>query len=173
VSEGTDDEAEEIPAARPVKLFDRSTSAVVVQGRSDVWVKLAMCCTPAPGDQVIGFVTRGLGVSVHRTDCPNVKSLQKEPERMIEVSWRPGVSTSFLVTIQVEALDRTKLLGDVATVLADMHVNIKFSSTSTSKDLVSTLRFTFELADIAHLSGVLAATRRIDGVFDAYRVVPR
>jgi len=172
VSEEAEEEAEEIPAARPVRLAPPPTQAVVVQGRSDVWVKLARCCTPVPGDQIMGFVTRGLGVSVHRTDCPNVKSLNKEPDRLIDVSWSAGKPTSFLVSIQVEALDRRKLLQDVATVLGDQHVNIVAASSNTGKDRIAFLRFTCELADITHLSGILSAVKRVDGVFDARRVLP-
>jgi GTP diphosphokinase / guanosine-3',5'-bis(diphosphate) 3'-diphosphatase len=175
VSEEADDEAEEIPAVRPVHLGREpsQTGAVVVQGRSDVWVKLARCCTPVPGDEIIGFVTRGQGVSVHRNDCPNVKSLAREPDRFIDVSWKAGGATTFTVTIQVEALDRTKLLRDVAQVLGDLHVNIVSASTHVGRDRIAKQRFTFELADIAHLSSILAAARRVDGVFEAYRVVPR
>jgi GTP diphosphokinase / guanosine-3',5'-bis(diphosphate) 3'-diphosphatase len=172
VSAETDEEAEEIPAARPVRLARQPSEAVVVQGRSDVWVKLARCCTPVPGDQIMGFITRGQGVSVHRTDCPNVSELEKEPDRMIEVSWRGGIATSFMVSIQVEALDRRKLLQDVATVLGDQHVNIVSASSNTGKDRIASLRFTVELADIAHLSSILSAVKRVDGVFDAHRVVP-
>jgi guanosine-3',5'-bis(diphosphate) 3'-pyrophosphohydrolase len=172
VSEDAIEEAEEIPAARPVRLGKPPTSAVVVQGRSDVWVKLARCCTPVPGDDVMGFVTRGQGVSVHRTDCPNVKDLLRQADRLIEVSWNAGKPTSFAVSIQVEALDRRKLLQDVATVLGDQHVNIIAASSNTGKDRIANLRFTFELADIAHLSSILAAVKRVDSVFDAYRVVP-
>jgi guanosine-3',5'-bis(diphosphate) 3'-pyrophosphohydrolase len=172
VSEEAEEEAEEIPAARPVRLAMPSTEAVVVQGRSDVWVKLARCCTPVPGDQIIGFITRGQGVSVHRTDCPNVKDLERQRDRFIDVSWQGGRPTSFVVSIQIEALDRKQLLRDVATVLGDMHVNIIAASSNTGKDMVATLRFTFELADIAHLDGVLRAARRVEGVFDAYRTVP-
>jgi guanosine-3',5'-bis(diphosphate) 3'-pyrophosphohydrolase len=172
VSEETEEEAEEIPAARPVRLAHEPVQSVVVQGRSDVWVNLARCCTPVPGDEIMGFITRGHGVSVHRTDCPNVKELTKSSDRLIEVSWRPGKPTSFLVSIQVEALDRRKLLQDVATVLGDQHVNIVAASSNTGKDRIATLRFTFELADIAHLSSIVSAVKRVDGVFDAYRVVP-
>jgi GTP diphosphokinase / guanosine-3',5'-bis(diphosphate) 3'-diphosphatase len=172
VSEDAIDEAEEIPAARPVRLGREPTQAVVVQGRSDVWVKLARCCTPVPGDQIMGFVTRGQGVSVHRTDCPNVRELAKEPDRIIEVDWQAGRQTSFAVSIQIEALDRRKLLQDVATVLGDQHVNITRASSMTGKDRIATLRFTFELADIAHLSSILSAVKRVDGVFEASRVVP-
>ncbi len=162
----------EIPAARPVRLASPAAQPVVVQGRSDVWVKLARCCTPVPGDEIMGFVTRGHGVSVHRADCPNAKDLTRQAERLIEVSWRGGAPTSFLVSIQVEALDRRKLLQDVATVLGDQHVNIIAASSKTGKDRIATLRFTFELADITHLSSIMSSVKRVESVFDAYRVVP-
>jgi guanosine-3',5'-bis(diphosphate) 3'-pyrophosphohydrolase len=109
---------------------------------------------------------------VHRTDCPNAKDLTRQPERFIEVSWRAGAPTSFLVSIQVEALDRRKLLQDVATVLGDQHVNIISASSNTGKDRIANIRLTFELADIAHLSSILSAVKRVESVFDAYRVVP-
>ncbi len=172
VSEDAEDEAEQIPAARPVRLASPAAQPVVVQGRSDVWVKLARCCTPVPGDEIMGFVTRGHGVSVHRADCPNAKDLTRQAERLIEVSWRAGAPTSFLVSIQVEALDRRKLLQDVATVLGDQHVNIIAASSKTGKDRIATLRFTFELADITHLSSIMSSVKRVESVFDAYRVVP-
>jgi GTP diphosphokinase / guanosine-3',5'-bis(diphosphate) 3'-diphosphatase len=168
------DDVSDVPLARPVKLRRPDASqGVVVPGSSDVWVRLGRCCTPVPGDAIMGFVTRGQGVSVHRTDCPNAKELASEPERLIEVSWSEGKSTSFTVAIQVEALDRTRLLSDVATVLSDNHVNIISATSGTSKDRITRLRFTFELADITHLSGVLAAVKKVEGVYDAYRVVPR
>jgi GTP pyrophosphokinase len=172
VSEEAEEEAEEIPAARPVRLASPAAQPVVVQGRSDVWVKLARCCTPVPGDEIMGFVTRGHGVSVHRADCPNAKDLTRQAERLIDVSWRAGAPTSFLVSIQVEALDRRKLLQDVATVLGDQHVNIIAASSNTGKDRIAMLRFTFELADITHLSSIMSSVKRVEGVFDAYRVVP-
>jgi guanosine-3',5'-bis(diphosphate) 3'-pyrophosphohydrolase len=172
VSEEAEEEAEEIPAARPVRLGKAPTQAVVVQGRSDVWVKLARCCTPVPGDEIMGFVTRGQGVSVHRTDCPNVRELLRDKDRLIEVAWAAGKATSFAVSVQIEALDRRKLLQDVATVLGDQHVNIIAASSQTGKDRIATLRFTFELGDIGHLSSILSAVKRVDGVFDASRVVP-
>jgi guanosine-3',5'-bis(diphosphate) 3'-pyrophosphohydrolase len=172
VSEEAEEEGEEIHAARPVRLGKQPTQAVVVQGRSDVWVKLARCCTPVPGDEIMGFVTRGQGVSVHRVGCPNVGELAKEKDRVIDVAWSAGKATSFAVSILVEALDRRKLLQDVATVLGDQHVNIIAAASQTGKDRIATLRFTFELGDIAHLSSILSAVKRVDGVYDAYRVVP-
>ncbi|MCM1971174.1 bifunctional (p)ppGpp synthetase/guanosine-3',5'-bis(diphosphate) 3'-pyrophosphohydrolase [Streptomyces sp. NPDC002812] len=143
---------------------------VVVKGVEDVWVKLARCCTPVPGDPIIGFVTRGSGVSVHRADCVNVDSLSQQPERMLEVEWAPTQSSVFLVAIQVEALDRSRLLSDVTRVLSDQHVNILSAAVQTSRDRVATSRFTFEMGDPKHLGHVLKAVRGVEGVYDVYRV---
>ncbi|MFJ3175572.1 RelA/SpoT family protein [Streptomyces roseus] len=143
---------------------------VVVKGVDDVWVKLARCCTPVPGDPIVGFVTRGSGVSVHRADCVNVDSLSQEPERMLEVEWAPTQSSVFLVAIQVEALDRSRLLSDVTRVLSDQHVNILSAAVQTSRDRVATSRFTFEMGDPKHLGHVLKAVRGVEGVYDVYRV---
>ncbi len=174
VTGASEEDVTAVPLARPVRIERPDvTSGVVVPGSADVWVKLARCCTPVPGDEIMGFVTRGQGVSVHRTDCPNAKALMREPERVIEVSWRAGKPTSFVVTIQVEALDRTRLLSDVATVLSDHHVNILTATSTVGRDRTVTLRFTFELADIAHLSGILNAVKKVENVYDAFRVVPR
>jgi GTP pyrophosphokinase len=175
--QGTEEEVSEVALARPVHLGQQSstdvTSGVVVPGSEDVWVRLARCCTPVPGDEILGFVTRGQGVSVHRTDCPNAKSLLAQPERLIDVSWRAGKPTSFVVAIQVEALDRTRLLSDVATVLSDHHVNILSATSAVGRDRTTILRFTFELADITHLAEILGAVKKIENVYDAFRVVPR
>ncbi|MDX3228604.1 bifunctional (p)ppGpp synthetase/guanosine-3',5'-bis(diphosphate) 3'-pyrophosphohydrolase [Streptomyces sp. ME19-01-6] len=143
---------------------------VVVKGVEDVWVKLARCCTPVPGDPIIGFVTRGSGVSVHRADCVNVDSLAQQPERMLDVEWAPTQSSVFLVAIQVEALDRSRLLSDVTRVLSDQHVNILSAAVQTSRDRVATSRFTFEMGDPKHLGHVLKAVRGVEGVYDVYRV---
>jgi GTP pyrophosphokinase len=174
VAGDADEDVAEVPLARPVRLgsSDDISKGVVVRGLPDVWVRLSRCCTPVPGDEILGFVTKGQGVSVHRTDCPNVNSLRRQPERLIDVTWAEGKSTSFVVAIQVEALDRTRLLSDVATVLSDNHVNILSATSATGKDRITRLRFTFELADIAHLSSVLATVKRVESVYDAYRVVP-
>jgi len=141
---------------------------VVVKGAGDVWVKLARCCTPVPGDDVVGFVTRGSGVSVHRTDCLNVETL--EPERLLEVEWAPSAASVFLVAIQVEALDRNRLLSDVSRVLSDAHVNILSASVTTTRDRVAVSRFTFEMGDPKHLGHLLRSIRSVPGVYDAYRV---
>ncbi len=177
VQGSTEEDVTEVPLARPVHLGQPSstdiTSGVVVPGSEDVWVRLARCCTPVPGDEILGFVTRGQGVSVHRTDCPNAKSLMAQPERLIEVSWRAGRPTTFVVAVQVEALDRTRLLSDVATVLSDHHVNILSATSAVGRDRTTMLRFTFELADITHLAEILGAVKKVENVYDAFRVVPR
>ncbi|NYD52255.1 GTP pyrophosphokinase [Actinomadura luteofluorescens] len=143
---------------------------VVVADDPDVWVRLSRCCTPVPGDDIVGFVTRGHGVSVHRSDCANVESLRSQPDRLIDVKWSPGEDSVFLVAIQVEALDRPRLLSDVTRVLSDQHVNILSASVTTTRDRVAVSRFTFEMGDPKHLGHVLKAVRSIDGVYDVYRV---
>jgi guanosine-3',5'-bis(diphosphate) 3'-pyrophosphohydrolase len=143
---------------------------VVVKGVDDIWVKLAKCCTPVPGDDIMGFITRGSGVSVHRTDCINAEGLRAQPERLVDVEWSSGGSALFLVQIQVEALDRSRLLSDVTRVLSDHHVNILSASVSTSRDRVALSRFVFEMAEPSHLASVLTAVRKVEGVFDVYRV---
>jgi GTP diphosphokinase / guanosine-3',5'-bis(diphosphate) 3'-diphosphatase len=145
-------------------------AGVIVKDLSDVWVKLAKCCTPVPGDPIIGFVTRGAGVSVHRADCTNAESLKGQPERLVDVEWAPTATSMFLVNIQVEALDRNRLLSDITKVLSDVHVNILAASLQTTRDRVAKSRFTFEMADPKHLGHVLKAVLSIDGVFDVYRI---
>ncbi|GAA4356896.1 RelA/SpoT family protein [Microbacterium rhizosphaerae] len=145
-------------------------SGVLVRGAPDILVKLAKCCTPVPGDSIVGFVTRGSGVSVHRADCTNVKSLMSDPERLIDVEWAPTSKSVFLVQIQVEALDRSGLLSDVTRVLSEHHVNILSATVSTTNERLALSRFVFEMGDIVHLDRVLNAVRRIDAVYDVYRV---
>nr|BFD85908.1 GTP pyrophosphokinase [Streptomyces sp. Xyl84] len=168
----TEEIDESMPPARGRGRKRRSSAdpGVVVKGVDDVWVKLARCCTPVPGDPIIGFVTRGSGVSVHRSDCVNVESLSREPERILDVEWAPTQSSVFLVAIQVEALDRSRLLSDVTRVLSDQHVNILSAAVQTSRDRVATSRFTFEMGDPKHLGHVLRAVRGVEGVYDVYRV---
>ncbi|CDR05152.1 RelA/SpoT family protein [Streptomyces iranensis] len=165
-----EDIAETAPPIRRTKRRSSADPGVVVKGVEDVWVKLARCCTPVPGDPIIGFVTRGSGVSVHRADCVNVDSLSQQPERILDVEWAPTQSSVFLVAIQVEALDRSRLLSDVTRVLSDQHVNILSAAVQTSRDRVATSRFTFEMGDPKHLGHVLKAVRGVEGVYDVYRV---
>ncbi len=172
-SEEVDEEAQE--EALPLRNVERNRKSngvlgVSVKGVGDVWVKLARCCMPVPGDDIVGFITRNQGVSVHRTDCQNMIDLQKsQSERVIPVQWTSDKGL-FLVKVQVEALDRQHLLSDVTRVLSDHGVNILSGTIATGDDRVATSQFTFEMADPQHLNTLLAAIRKIDGVFDVYRI---
>jgi GTP pyrophosphokinase len=149
----------------------RNSSGVDVDGSADLLVKLARCCSPVPGDEITGFVTKGSGVSVHRVGCLNMNDLQEnQADRVVTVRWNAGARSSFLVNIQVEALDRSGLLSDITRTLAEEHVNILNAAVSTSKDRIAISRFTFEMADALHLDSVLSAVRGVAGVYDVYRV---
>ena len=153
-----------------VQTTRRSSSSIEVAGIGDVYVKLARCCTPVPGDSIMGFITKGNGVSVHRGDCINAADLKThQSERVVAVKWLAGAASVFLVNIQVEALDRARLLADVTRTLSEQHVNILSAAVSTSKDRTAISRFTFEMADATHLDAVLSAVRNIEGVYDVYR----
>jgi len=166
-----EDASEQVLPSRVANRRDaKPDPGITVIGADDTWVKLSRCCTPVPGDEVLGFVTRGSGISVHRTDCVNADDLRTQPERLVEVAWTPGKSSIFLVNIQVEALDRARLLSDVTRALSDQHVNILNASVTTTKDRVAISRFTFEMGDPSHLNQVLRAVKGIDGVYDVYRV---
>ncbi|WP_062306140.1 RelA/SpoT family protein [Demequina subtropica] len=171
--EGADEDLTEItrpglPAQRTPSR--RGDPGVAVHGLTDVVVKLARCCTPVPGDPIQGFVTRGSGVSVHRADCENLAQLRAQNERLIDVEWTGHNAGTFLVQIEVEALDRNRLLSDVTQVLSDHHVNILSANVSTNRERVAMSSFQFEMADPSHLGAILSAVRRIDGVYDARRV---
>ena len=172
-----DDQVSSEPALATLPIIESprsskasSTSGVIVTGASDVLAKLAKCCTPVPGDEIRGFVTKGQGVSVHRVDCHNFLELQQQQERLIEVEWAPTSKSVFLVQIQVEALDRSGLLSDVTRTLSEHHVNILSASVNTSTSRLAISKFVFEMANATHLDHVLNAVRRIDGVYDVYRI---
>ncbi|MDQ2956684.1 MAG: bifunctional (p)ppGpp synthetase/guanosine-3',5'-bis(diphosphate) 3'-pyrophosphohydrolase [Actinomycetota bacterium] len=169
VEGATEDLAE---TAIPMRAPRRSggNAGVMVSGMSDVWVKLARCCTPVPGDEILGFITRGGGVSVHRRTCTNAGSLEQQSDRLVEVEWAPSSDSVFVVSIQVEALDRHRLLSDVSRVLSDERVNILSASVTTNRDRVAVSRFTFELAEAKHLANLLRTVRGVEGVYDVYRV---
>lgn len=172
LSSGTEEDENELtfPAAGKLRPYKHSDSGILVRGAPDILVKLARCCTPVPGDGVVGFITRGAGVSVHRDDCKNVQSLLDEPERMIDVEWAPTSKSLFLVQIQVEALDRAGLLSDITKVLSETHVNILSATVNTSTARLAISKFVFEMGDTTHLDRVLNAVRRVDAVYDVYRV---
>jgi GTP pyrophosphokinase len=175
--DGSTDDTDQLPATvlRPRRHRTRTDNVGLhVEGLDDVLVRLAACCTPVPGDEVIGFITRGRGVSVHRADCANAVSLSEEHSmRMIEVDWEgERHSAVYRAGVEVVALDRSRLLRDVANALSEHHVNIVACDTTTGSDRVAKMRFEFELADPGHLASVLRTIKSIDSVYDAYRLVP-
>ena len=155
---------------QPRRRRSLDTAEVVVEGQDDMLIHLARCCSPVPGDPIVGYVTVGRGVSVHRADCTNVSSLAERRERTVEVSWPPQSTSAFVVWIQVEALDRTRLLRDVTSVVSDTGGNITASSTHTGDDRVAILRYEVELSDPSQLPKLLADLRGVDGVFSSFRL---
>jgi GTP pyrophosphokinase len=156
---------------RPARV--RDGAAVHVEGLDDVLIRLARCCTPVPPDPVMGFHTRGRGVSVHRADCANAVSLAgAQKGRLVEVEWDSEAQGHYLVSVEVRALDRTKLLRDVASTLADLHINIVACQTLTGADRVSKMRFDFEVGDPSHLGAALASIQSIEGVYSTGRIMP-
>lgn len=146
-------------------------TGILVEGSADMAAKLAKCCTPVPGDAIFGFVTRGGGVSVHRTDCTNAEKLHEEPERIIEVSWASdSAGAVFTVTVQIEALDRHGLLSEITRTISDQKVSIMATSSHTAEDRVAVMRFTFEVSDTKQLGTIMNVLRSIEGVYDVYRV---
>ena len=148
----------------------RNEAGVIVAGDPNVWVKLARCCTPLPGDDIIGFVTRGDGVSVHRRDCTNASNLLNNPERIMDVAWAENKSQSYLVNVQIEGIDRSGLLSDVSRTLAEQRVNILSCTMNATKDRLFKFRMSFEASDPRHLEHMLSSIRRVPGVYDVFRV---
>ncbi|MGV3113925.1 RelA/SpoT family protein [Corynebacterium freneyi] len=173
------DDAEDQLAARtplsklqaPQKRRRADGAGVLVAGSADMMAKLAKCCTPVPGDEIFGFVTRGGGVSVHRTDCTNAAKLKEEPERLIDVEWASdSTGAVFTVTVQIEALDRHGLLTEITRSISDQKVPIIATSSHTAEDRVAVMRFTFEVSDIKQLGYIISLLRGVEGVFDVFRV---
>ena len=154
--------------ARPQK----AVHGILVEGLDNCLIKFSKCCTPVPGDDIVGFITRGRGVSVHRANCPNVKGLMEHPERMIEVGWDTQADALFQVEIVVECLDRMGLLKDVTIAIGDAGANILSASTSTSRDGMAVLRFLVEISDASGLDPLLAAISQVESVYDARRLMP-
>ena len=173
-SPDSSDEVPVLPTMRPRSGASKSKNAVFVEGLEDVLVRLSKCCTPVPGDEIMGFVTRGRGVTVHRVDCANAISLSTDQAaRVIDVEWAAlDAAQTYVAAVEVVALDRTRLLRDVANALSDQRVNIVSCTTHTGSDRVARMRFEFEFSDPGHLQSMLTMIKNIDGVYDAYRLVP-
>ena len=159
---------------RPKKHEAHTSNGVVVKGIDDVLVRLSRCCNPVPGDDILGFVTRGRGVSVHRADCPNALDLKRHPERIIEVEWEgTPTAATYQVEIYIEALDRMNLLLDVTRVISEMGANVLSCNTTTHRDGMVEMRFLFQLSDLAVIERMTKRLSAIDGVFDARRMMPQ
>jgi GTP diphosphokinase / guanosine-3',5'-bis(diphosphate) 3'-diphosphatase len=166
-------EEEVVPLKAPrAKLAVGSENyGINVHGVDDVLVRLAKCCTPVPGDEIVGYISLGKGITIHREDCPNVRALAKNPERFTPVSWDGGASQSFRVQIAVDSWDRPRLLEDVARTFAEHGANI-VSYGGTVEDQMARNWYVAEVGEVKALSALLKSLRQIEAVFDAYRVTP-
>ncbi|SER54802.1 GTP pyrophosphokinase [Propionibacterium cyclohexanicum] len=164
------EEASVLPKPGRARRPSSANSGIVVDGDPDMWVKLAKCCTPMPGDEILGFVTRENGVSVHRRDCTNAANLLTHSERIVQVEWAPDSSAGFLVSIAVEMLDRPGGLADITRALADQHVNITSANVGVTKNQLARVKLTFESSDPTHLHHVMSTIKTVAGVYDVYRV---
>ncbi len=170
-------DAEQLPTtvtrAPRVNRTARRSAGVYVEGLDDVMIHLARCCSPVPGDAIMGFITQGRGVSIHRDDCSNAVALaHRLGERIIDVEWDGSSTGQYRAVLEVMAFDRSRLLLDVSKVVAEYHLNIISSSTTTSGSRIVRMVFDVELADPAHLTSLLAGLKAVDGVFDAFRQLP-
>ena len=158
---------------RPKKHEAHSSNGIVVKGIDDVLVRLSRCCNPVPGDEIIGFVTRGRGVSVHRANCPNAVDLKRDPERLIEVSWDSQIKgdASYKYEIHIEGMDRIGLLRDATIAICDSGANVISSSTTSHKDGIFEMRFLFEVADPGFIDVVMKRLRNVDGVYQVRRAI--
>lgn len=166
----SEEEAEEPLLTLPRRT--RSAKGVSVQGIDGVLIRIARCCNPVPRDEIIGFVTRGRGVTVHRKDCPNMKQLNALPDRIIKVYWDAKQPATYQVEIEVTAVDRTKLLRDISTIISESGVNILSANVAITKEHVAILRFIFEIGSLDHLENILNNVKKVDAVIDAHRVLP-
>jgi len=165
---------EEAVMLKPPKAKDTAASqtyGINVSGVEDVLVRLAKCCTPVPGDPIVGYISLGKGITIHRLDCPNVKALMRNPERFTDVAWDGGASQSFRVQIAVVSWDRPRLLEDVARTFAEHGANI-VEYGGHVEDQMAKNWYVAEVGDIKALRGLLNSLRNVDSVFDAYRVTP-
>jgi len=160
-----------LPARRP--SVRRAASGISVLGAGDVLVRFAKCCMPVPGDPILGFISQGKGVSVHRVDCPNVGHIMSQPERLIDVAWDAAPRESHQVDVEVEALDRPGLLQDIMAVLSEQKTNATSVTARVKRDRTATISCSLEIRDLDHLSRILGKVSQVRDVRSAYRVTKR
>jgi GTP pyrophosphokinase len=161
--EGRDDRAR--------RTKDAANFGIVVKGVDSVSVRLAKCCRPVPGDEISGYVSLGRGITIHRSDCKNVKALKRSPERFVPVHWEGENEASYRVEIQIDAYDRTRLLEDLSRTFSEAGINIIGASCTTNHPMVKN-RFVVEVGDTEHLKQCISRLRNVESVFDAYRITP-
>ena len=154
---------------KPKRSKSKGSHGILVKGESGLMVRLARCCNPVPGDVIVGYITRGRGVSVHRADCPNISSEPDEYERMIEVEWDIGVDDLYKVTIEITALDRTGMLTDIMMVLAEHKINASTVNAKTFKDKRALISMCIDTKNIAQLENIMAKMKRVRDVFEVHR----
>ena len=162
-----------LPRKRPKArdTISSNTYGISVVGVEDVLIRIAKCCTPVPGDQIVGYISLGKGITIHRGDCPNVRALMRNPERFTPVEWEGGTTQSFRVQIAVDSWDRSRLLEDVARTFAEHGANI-VSYGGVVEDQMARNWYVAEVGDVKALRALLSSLRNVDAVFDAYRVTP-
>jgi guanosine-3',5'-bis(diphosphate) 3'-pyrophosphohydrolase len=157
------------PRRHPTKSSNQY--GIKVEGVEDVMLRLAKCCRPVPGDEIVGYISLGRGITIHREDCPNAELLRKDPDRFTNVAWEGDRTTSFVVEIQIDAWDRHRLLEDLSRVFSESGANILEARCLSTPPMVKN-RFVVEVADTHTLKGAITRMRNIESVFDAYRVIP-
>ncbi|MDR3127736.1 MAG: bifunctional (p)ppGpp synthetase/guanosine-3',5'-bis(diphosphate) 3'-pyrophosphohydrolase [Bifidobacteriaceae bacterium] len=157
-----------IQTSVPTKA-DINNPGVIAQGVDSLWIKLAKCCLPVPGDKIVGFITKGHGITVHRSDCKNIINLSKDQERFIDVQWLSGANARFNVRIKVEALDRDNLLSEISSAIAENQIKTLSFTGTTTENKVAIFIITVEIAEQRQLNTLFKSIRKIDGVYDVYR----
>ncbi|MEA2272298.1 MAG: diphosphokinase / guanosine-3,5-bis(diphosphate) 3-diphosphatase, partial [Solirubrobacteraceae bacterium] len=168
------DAVEELISTRRPRTAPTSTSSqygIRVKGVDDVMLRIAKCCRPVPGDPIVGYISLGRGITIHREDCPNAIVLRKDPDRFADVAWEGEHETAFKVELQVNAWDRHRLLEDLSRTIAEAGINIVEARCTVNSPMVQN-RFVVEVADTKGLKATITRLRNIDSVFDAYRVTP-
>lgn len=148
----------------------KPTQGISVKGVDNIKVRFSKCCSPVPGDEIIGYITRGRGVSVHRSDCPNVQDLDIQ-ERFIDVEWDTDKKTSYQAEIQIKATDRSGLLTQITQLLTDMKLTVTSLNARTNKEKTALINMTLEIKDIEQLKELMKKIKRLEGVIDVYRVI--
>ena len=165
------DEEKPLPELKPVKHLKQSSAGVTIQGVDNLLVRVARCCNPVPGDDIVGFITRGRGVSVHRRDCPNLRYHRNESERFLEASWEAETEASYPVEIEISASDRKNLLADIMTAVNESKVDITAVTARADKNHLATIHLTMVVRDQPHLDQIMAKIKKVKEVYSVHRYV--